>query len=279
MAEYTPTTETVRECFVDGAEGDFIGEDFDRWLAEVRREAAEKAVVEVGVCYHQNAQYLAMMSERDALRAEVERLRGVERGWQHDRAEWERERDEARQQLADLRAGIEALADAKPGATGRALRALLAGSGEQPGERARCSGCGPGYRVGDEGCRHRPAPVPSDSADALRDRVAEALWNFDRPVTQGWAEAVRVAERNVGGYTAADVWAYRSRADAVLAVVGQDVTVDDVPEQIARYVEATATDLSPSGYRAGIATAVRLIRRWRPEYAAVRPSEKGQVDD
>ena len=75
MAEHTPTTETVRDCFVGGAEGDFIEEDFDRWLAEVRREAA----VEAGVCEHQNANYLRMMSERDELRAEVERLRaGVE---------------------------------------------------------------------------------------------------------------------------------------------------------------------------------------------------------
>lgn len=96
MAEHMPTDAEVRECFVDGAEGDFIGEDFDRWLAEVRRE-----------------------------------------------------RDEARQQVADLRAGIEALL---PGETVNVyagggnlvsqrrvvdpdhLRALLAGSGEQPGE-------------------------------------------------------------------------------------------------------------------------------------------------
>ena len=38
MADHTPTEGEVRECFVDGAEGDFIGEDFDRWLTEVRRE-------------------------------------------------------------------------------------------------------------------------------------------------------------------------------------------------------------------------------------------------
>ena len=43
MAEHTPTDAEVRESFVDGAAGEFIGEDFDRWLAEVRRETAEKA--------------------------------------------------------------------------------------------------------------------------------------------------------------------------------------------------------------------------------------------
>ena len=47
MAEHTPTTETVRDCFVGGAEGDFIEEDFDRWLAEVKAEALRGAAREV----------------------------------------------------------------------------------------------------------------------------------------------------------------------------------------------------------------------------------------
>ena len=61
------------------------------------------------------------------------------------------------------------------------------------------------------------------------------------------------------------------RPDAPVAagatVTREDGTSEgtDVPEQIARYVEATAVALSPSGYKAGIASAVRLIRRWRPE--------------
>ena len=145
--------------------------EFRDWLAERDRKAA----VEAGVCEHQNANYLRMMSERD----------------------------EARQQLADLRAGIEALADTKPGATGRALRALLSGSGEQPGERARCSECGPGYRVGDEGCRHRPAPALPDSADvreALDNLRAFALMSnaTGRAKVDAWHAAVLAVVRPSG---------------------------------------------------------------------------------
>lgn len=50
MAEYMTTEAEVRECFQASAEGlDFKreyyerGETFDRFMAEVRREAAEKA--------------------------------------------------------------------------------------------------------------------------------------------------------------------------------------------------------------------------------------------
>ncbi len=261
MAEHTPTTETVRDCFVDGAAGEFIGEDFDRWLTAHDAE----------------------------LRAELERLREGAGRALVDRDAYRAELDEARQQLADLRAGIEALADTKPGATGRALRALLAGSGEQPGEPEYpkpCSTCGTHYdacttriRSGKKACcgtcgytaTHeqnaweererkramvRPAPVVPDSPD-VRERVDVAIHRVLSARSSQGLPVETLAER---------------LTDAVLAVVGQGVTADGVPEQIARYVEATATDLSPSGYRAGIATAVRLIRRWRPECVAVRPS-------
>ena len=42
MSDYTPSTDTARECFVDGAAGEFIGEDFDRWLESVRAEERER---------------------------------------------------------------------------------------------------------------------------------------------------------------------------------------------------------------------------------------------
>lgn len=251
----------------DDAELDRAAAAFaDAWTGEATlREGLRAALDAAGV---------------SALRAEVERLREGAGRALVDRDAYRAELDETRQQVADLRAGIEALL---PGETVNVyagggnlvsqrrvvdpdhLRTLLAGSGEQPGECTPCDTCGRDQRFG--WCLHdRPAPVAPDvvreldavmhhhadradaaeaeadrlaalldvaqedlaaaeapvapdSADALRERVAEALWNFDRPVTQGWAEAVRVAERNVGGYTAADVWAYRSRADAVLAVV------------------------------------------------------------
>ena len=43
MSEYTPTTETVIECFLDGAAGEFIEDDVRAWLAEVERTAAARA--------------------------------------------------------------------------------------------------------------------------------------------------------------------------------------------------------------------------------------------
>lgn len=66
MAEHMPTDAEVRESFVDGAAGEFIEEDFDRWLAEVRRDAAEKAWDEVAD-YHDrtNAPDIAESTRRD----------------------------------------------------------------------------------------------------------------------------------------------------------------------------------------------------------------------
>jgi hypothetical protein len=40
---YTPSLSTARECFVDGAQGEFLGEDFDRMIAAVRQEEREEA--------------------------------------------------------------------------------------------------------------------------------------------------------------------------------------------------------------------------------------------
>ncbi|ACZ29595.1 hypothetical protein Xcel_0556 [Xylanimonas cellulosilytica DSM 15894] len=49
MTEYTPTTGEVRDCFVDGAEGEFIPDDFDRWLFRVQERALAHFVTD-GVC-------------------------------------------------------------------------------------------------------------------------------------------------------------------------------------------------------------------------------------
>ena len=46
VSEYTPTTETVIECFLDGAAGEFIEDDVRAWLAEVERAAAARALEE-----------------------------------------------------------------------------------------------------------------------------------------------------------------------------------------------------------------------------------------
>lgn len=63
MSEYTPTTAEVRDAYIEGVEHDcyyegdvkatpdgiYEGERFDRWLAEVERAAAEKALAEAAV--------------------------------------------------------------------------------------------------------------------------------------------------------------------------------------------------------------------------------------
>ena len=43
MSDYTPSLATAREVFIDGAEGEFVGEDFDRMIEAVRAEEREKA--------------------------------------------------------------------------------------------------------------------------------------------------------------------------------------------------------------------------------------------
>ena len=42
MTDYTPSIALARECFVDGAAGEFIGEDFDQMLEFVRAEAEQR---------------------------------------------------------------------------------------------------------------------------------------------------------------------------------------------------------------------------------------------
>lgn len=204
--EHTPTEAQVRECFVDGAEGDFIGEDFDRWLAEVRRE-----------------------------------------------------RDEARRQLADLRAGIEALAAEfeKPSPSTlaykrevvRAVRALLAGSGEQPGEDvtcSRCQTCGRDQRAG--WCKH-PAPAVPDSADVR----GELLHVLDSHGIDTYIDG-----------TGAEVGVQNLITD-ILAVVGQGVTAEQAWDE---------------GYAGGLRDAGRGEPGSTPNpyRAAVRPSGQERAD-
>ena len=39
MNDYTPSLATARAVFIDGAEGEFVGEDFDRMVQELKAEA------------------------------------------------------------------------------------------------------------------------------------------------------------------------------------------------------------------------------------------------
>lgn len=141
------------------------------------------------VCEHQNAQYLRMMSERDALRAEVERLRDRQRtvpvyhcethlcgscaGCKRDGVL--DENTALRQQVADLRAGIIAAVTVlnrefyrRPVTwierLAKDLRALLAGSDEQADRWEY------GVRWGDEPDDSRPTLC--DSREHAESRAA-----------------------------------------------------------------------------------------------------------
>lgn len=40
---YVPNTSTVLDCFLDGAEGNFVEEDFEAWLEGIRKQVLEDA--------------------------------------------------------------------------------------------------------------------------------------------------------------------------------------------------------------------------------------------
>lgn len=62
MSEYTPTTDEMRFAWADRVnKHDQEGaEEFDRWLAEVQREAAEKAWDE---CYYDTHEWYSTKDE------------------------------------------------------------------------------------------------------------------------------------------------------------------------------------------------------------------------
>lgn len=265
-ADYTPTPEQV--------------EAFKKAWHEADAEGDEGNRVSRGLA--------AALAQRDVeLRAEVERLRAVSAAQPY---ETERELavalDEARRQLANLRAGIEALL---PGETVNIyagggnlvsqrrvvdpdhLRTLLAGSGEQPGERdatpdeahdiGYAKGHTDGYR---EALAEHPAPAVPDSPDVLRAKASAAV-------------AVLHAEkfRELGRLATAD-----EVTDAVLAVVGQGVTAEavrarlytpegQVRQEVQDEVEAAIRrypNMDARSWLGGVA-AVEAVYR-----AAVRPS-------
>lgn len=44
MADHTPSLDTARECFIDGAQGEFVGDDFDRMIRRVKADAIREYV-------------------------------------------------------------------------------------------------------------------------------------------------------------------------------------------------------------------------------------------
>lgn len=248
----------------DGLKREVLGAWADAILAAGWTPPGErvKPSVEVGVCEHQNANYLRMMSERDALRAEVERLRAVSATQPY---ETERELavalDEARRELADLRAGIEALL---PGETVNVyagggnlvsqrrvvdpdhLRTLLAESGEQPGERdatpdeahdiGYAKGHTDGYR---EALAEHPAPVVPDSTDAR----GELLHVLDSHGIDTYIDG-----------TGAEVGVQNLITD-ILAVVGQGVA-----EEIERLRDALTDDPDRAALELIVEDAARIAR-------------------
>ena len=249
---------------------------------------ALNAVCLVDGCVAHGIATTPVPSSADDPRAEVERLRGRldRRGWTVSRLQDSRDqalaragaaerqverltaqnrrlvagRNTARQEVADLRAGIAAkidqahddllVTDGEPHAAcwnealfamTQRLRAVLAGSGEQPGEdydreaRQRaydegrwCGECRFGV-VEDPPCC-TPAPVAPDSPD-LREQVARVL-----AVQDGMSYAGVLSD------SAPALEKYRARADAVLAAMGQGVTAKsaDDPRAEAEHDEARA---------------------------------------
>lgn len=193
-----------------------------------------------------------------------------------------------KRELADLRAGVEALA-ARMERVGRCewtphVRALLAdvatsrpdldtpgargngvaGSGEQPGETFRVEVRGHGYgktlamaeRVADAVERRGlpaevlpvPAPVVPDSA-GVRERVRDALFR---------AVYTRMRWVDVGAGTQADI---EAQTDAVLAVVGQSVSTEQASEARAEALTAAARwieRIHPAGLTSRAAVAADL---------------------
>lgn len=220
-----------------------------------------------------------------ALRAEVERLRAVSAAQPY---ETERELavalDEARRQVADLRARIESVQKAIENNRGidrawDALNALLSGSGEQPGEvegyctchddqKGRTRDCG--VKVHREA--GRPAPVVPDSAD-VRSVVA-----------------ARVAFEEAGVRLMAVAGADATRyLDALGRAVAAGATVGDIAalasplaaQSVARawdeYVRARIDAEARTGDRRRVAERVRRQERRRSFEAgfAAALAEKG----
>lgn len=195
------------------------------------------------------------------------------------------ERDEARQQVADLRAGIEALAAEfeKPSPSTlayksevvRAVRALLAGSGEQPGEDvtcSRCQTCGRDQRAG--WCKHPAPAVPdvvreldavmhhhadrADAAEAEADRLAalldvaqEDLAAAEAPAVPDSADVRYLADRIETAMTddghrmpRTDETRYLAHvaAQTALAVVGQGVTAEQGTKSMPATTSVTVYD-------------------------------------
>lgn len=148
------------------------------------------------VCEHQYANYLRMMSERDALRTEVERLREDYQAACEARMTFHDELDAVQRQVADLRAGIEAAvvtmnreAYRQPtpwvDRLANRLCALLAESGEQPGDEGVTVEWGVGY-----GDRHVATPSREEAEEWIADDDA---WN---PGEERW-----LVMRQVGPWT------------------------------------------------------------------------------
>lgn len=223
MAEYTLTEAEVRECFQASAEGlDFKreyyerGEAFDRWLAA--HDAELRAEVERlrDALTNTRAAMGARIEDRDRM------LRDIMR-----------ERDEAWQQVADLRAfasWLVSLDDDNPDSPGRQERRTVTLS--QIIDRARVALAGPGEHPGD-----RPAPVVPDSAD-VRERALDAAYRAlnargrrSRLDEARWPEVPLVV-------------------DAVLAVAGQGVTAETEVGRVNRLLGVSLWD-APS-FRADV---------------------------
>lgn len=121
--DYTPDTKTVRECFIDGAAGEFIEVDFKRWLERVKSEAKAGSLPEGAKWFPDEggiqwqgkvyfpADYVLTRSDIAKLRAEAKAEQAeadaqIAEQWEHDDLDCETCED-----VREIAAAIRAAAD------------------------------------------------------------------------------------------------------------------------------------------------------------------------
>jgi hypothetical protein len=65
---YTPSTETVIDCFLDGADGNFIREDFETWLSGELAKAWDDCADQIEIAGQAESQWTDYLKEHNPYR-------------------------------------------------------------------------------------------------------------------------------------------------------------------------------------------------------------------